>query len=172
MKPNSPRRARSLNEKSLNWTEGRWPKYAAAYEILVVDATFRDRLTRSRRNVSKETRQASHTMATVTINRLLTEAKRRPVRRILRDIGWKGYSALLKVAGEHSMPRMVYLDGTVLLISPVVSSRTAQGTARHLRHGGRRRALTSPVYPARSTTFRRRAKTRRRGGRPDLLPRQ
>ena len=37
---------------------------------------------------------------------------------VLRDIGWKGYTTLLKVRGERSIPRMVYLDGSLLLLSP------------------------------------------------------
>ena len=34
------------------------------------------------------------------------------------DIGWKGYVTLLRLRGERSMPKMVYLDGTVWLMSP------------------------------------------------------
>jgi Uma2 family endonuclease len=34
------------------------------------------------------------------------------------NIGWKGYCALLRLRGERSAPRMVYLDGTVWLMSP------------------------------------------------------
>ncbi len=37
---------------------------------------------------------------------------------VLRDIGWKGYTTLLRVRGERSIPRMVYLDGSLLLLSP------------------------------------------------------
>ncbi|MGO9469842.1 MAG: Uma2 family endonuclease [Isosphaeraceae bacterium] len=36
----------------------------------------------------------------------------------LRDIDWKGYSTLLRLRGEHSRPRIIYLDGTVWLMSP------------------------------------------------------
>src|SRR5208282_2253223 len=37
---------------------------------------------------------------------------------VLRDIGWKGYTTLLRVRGKRSIPRMVYLDGSLLLLSP------------------------------------------------------
>ncbi len=36
----------------------------------------------------------------------------------IREIGWKGYCSLLRMRGDRSMPRMVYLDGTVWLKSP------------------------------------------------------
>ncbi len=36
----------------------------------------------------------------------------------LREIGWKGYTTLLRVRGKRSIPRMVYLDGSLLLLSP------------------------------------------------------
>src|SRR4051812_36671216 len=36
----------------------------------------------------------------------------------LRGVGWEGYKALLRVRGERPVPRMVYLDGDVLLMSP------------------------------------------------------
>jgi hypothetical protein len=34
------------------------------------------------------------------------------------DVGWKGYNTLLRLRGEQSWPRMIYLDGTVWLMSP------------------------------------------------------
>lgn len=36
----------------------------------------------------------------------------------MRFVGWEGYTALLDVRGDRSMPRLLYLDGTVWLISP------------------------------------------------------
>jgi Uma2 family endonuclease len=36
----------------------------------------------------------------------------------LGDVGWKGYSTLLRLRGERYVPRIVYLDGTVWLMSP------------------------------------------------------
>jgi Uma2 family endonuclease len=78
----------------------------------------------------------------------------------LRDVGWKGYSALLRLRGERSMPRMVYLDGTVWLMSP---------SFPHERLGKRLgwvvevivEEFEMPCIASASTTFRRRAK---RGG--------
>ena len=37
---------------------------------------------------------------------------------VLRDVGWKGYCTLLRMRGERSIPRMIYLDGSVYLMSP------------------------------------------------------
>ena len=34
------------------------------------------------------------------------------------DVGWKGYSTLLRLRGRRSFPKMVYVDGTVYLMSP------------------------------------------------------
>lgn len=36
----------------------------------------------------------------------------------LREVGWEGYSQLLKLRGERAEPRIIYLDGTVALMSP------------------------------------------------------
>ncbi len=98
-------------------------------------------------------------MATATIN---------PTREAVGDqcvefpaIGWKGYLTLLRLRGERrSMPRMIYLDGTVWLMSPQI---------RHERLKERLGlfvmevvvGLDIPCIPAGSTTFRRRVK---RGG--------
>ena len=78
----------------------------------------------------------------------------------LSNIGWEGYSKILKIRGEHSVPRMVYLDGSVFLMSP---------SFPHERFKKRLgifvvevvAGLKIPCVPAGSTTFRRRAK---RGG--------
>jgi Uma2 family endonuclease len=37
---------------------------------------------------------------------------------VLRDIDWTGYSSLLRLRGERPDPRIVYLDGSLLLLSP------------------------------------------------------
>jgi Uma2 family endonuclease len=79
---------------------------------------------------------------------------------VLRDISWEGYSKLLKIRGERSLPRMIYLDGSVFLMSP---------SFPHERFKERLgifivevvAGLKIPCVPAGSTTFRRRAK---RGG--------
>jgi Uma2 family endonuclease len=36
----------------------------------------------------------------------------------LRDIDWKGYATMLRLRGERSVPKMVYLDGRLWLVSP------------------------------------------------------
>jgi Uma2 family endonuclease len=76
------------------------------------------------------------------------------------DIGWKGYCTLLRLRGERSLPRMVYLDGTVWLMSPTFPHerlKTRLGNfVTELVVG-----LDIPCIAAASTTFRRRAK---RGG--------
>jgi Uma2 family endonuclease len=36
----------------------------------------------------------------------------------LHGVGWRGYSTLLRLRGERSVPRVVYLDGTVWFMSP------------------------------------------------------
>jgi Uma2 family endonuclease len=36
----------------------------------------------------------------------------------MRHVGWEGYSKLLEIRGDRSMPRLLYLDGTVWLMSP------------------------------------------------------
>jgi Uma2 family endonuclease len=37
---------------------------------------------------------------------------------VLHDVDWEGYEAILKIRGERPTPRMVYLDGSLLLMSP------------------------------------------------------
>jgi Uma2 family endonuclease len=75
-------------------------------------------------------------------------------------IGWAGYLTLLRLRGEHSEPRMVYLDGTVWLMSPSFPHERLKTRLDHFVTEvvvG----LDIPCIPAGSTTFRRRA---RRGG--------
>jgi Uma2 family endonuclease len=94
-------------------------------------------------------------MATATINPAQEASGDRRVE--FPDIGWKGYLTLLRLRGEHSMPRMVYLDGTVWLMSP---------TFPHERLKGRLGqfvmevvvGLRIPCIQSGSTTFRRKAK--------------
>lgn len=40
---------------------------------------------------------------------------------VLSDVDWGGYEAILKIRGERSTPRMVYLDGSLFLMSPSYS---------------------------------------------------
>jgi Uma2 family endonuclease len=78
----------------------------------------------------------------------------------LHGIDWKGYTTLLRLRGERSAPRMIYLDGTVWL------------TSRSFSHERLKKRLDwfvtevvveldVPCIAAGSTTLRRRAK---RGG--------
>src|SRR5215510_8497221 len=75
-------------------------------------------------------------------------------------LGWKGYLTLLRLRGERSTPRMVYLDGTVWLMSPSfpherLKKRLGWFVEEIVR------AFGIPCVATASTTFRRRAK---RGG--------
>jgi Uma2 family endonuclease len=79
---------------------------------------------------------------------------------VFRSIGWKGYAMLLKLRGERPVPRMIYRDGSVVLVSPSYSHE-------HLKERLGRlvteivRGLKIPCNPSGQTTFRRHA---RRGG--------
>ena len=79
---------------------------------------------------------------------------------VLRDIGWEGYSRLLQIRGERGVPRMVYLDGSLILMSPSFPHEHFKKRlgifVEEVTVG-----LEIPCTPAGSTTFRRRAK---RGG--------
>ncbi len=73
------------------------------------------------------------------------------------EIGWKGYLTLLRLRGERSTPRMVYLDGTVWLMSPTFPHERLKTRLDHI--------VTEilvcfrmPYIPTASTTFRRRLK--------------
>jgi Uma2 family endonuclease len=78
----------------------------------------------------------------------------------LAGIGWDGYRRMLRMRGERSRPRMIYLDGDLLLMSP-----------GHLHERDKDRFLVFvvevavglgvPCRMAGSTTYRRRKK---RGG--------
>ena len=98
------------------------------------------------------------TTATATTDRITEADSDQCV--VFRDIDWKGYSAFLKVRGERSVPRMVYLDGSLFLVSPSFSHEYVTE-----RFGWLVLVLVEeldlPCIPSRSTTFRRRAK---RGG--------
>ena len=79
---------------------------------------------------------------------------------VLWNIGWKGYATLLKVRGERSVPRMVYLDGKLSLMSPSFTHEYLKERLGILITEvvvG----LVIPCIHSGSTTFRRRAK---RGG--------
>jgi Uma2 family endonuclease len=79
---------------------------------------------------------------------------------VFRNIGWNGYTTLLKVRGERSIPRMVYLDGNLSLMSPSFTHEYLEERlgilVTEVVVG-----LVIPCIHSGSTTFRRRAK---RGG--------
>ena len=52
-------------------------------------------------------------------------------------VGWKGYSTLLRLRGERSVPRMVYLDGTVWLMSPAFPHERLSVRLGSFCHGSR-----------------------------------
>jgi Uma2 family endonuclease len=79
---------------------------------------------------------------------------------VLSDIGWKGYSTLLKLRGDRPSSRIFYLDGSVYLLSPSFPHeylRERLGSfVTEVAVG-----LRIPHIASGSTTFRRRVK---RGG--------
>src|SRR3954467_12753876 len=94
-------------------------------------------------------------MATA-IDRLTREAG--DDRRVaFREVGWKGYVTLLRLRGERSWPRMVYLDGTVWLMSPSFPHERLKKRLGWVVEVTVEE-LDIPCTPAGSTTFRRRAK--------------
>lgn len=78
----------------------------------------------------------------------------------LSDVDWKGYSTMLRLRGERGMPKMVYLDGELFLMSPSFSHERLTE-----RLGDLVKAvvmiLDIPCITTAQTTFRRRKK---RGG--------
>jgi Uma2 family endonuclease len=82
----------------------------------------------------------------------------------MRDVGWKGYLTLLKLRGARKFPQMVYLDGTVWLMTTTfpherLKKRLAMLVLVVLEE------LSIPFVPSGSTTFRR--KKKRGGVEPD-----
>ena len=102
-------------------------------------------------------------MSTATATQTTAETeKRRAIRPreadqcvVLRGIDWDGYRRMLKLRGDRARPRMIYLDGDLLLMSP-----------GHLHERDKERfgmfvpfvasALRIPFLMAGSTTYRRR----------------
>jgi Uma2 family endonuclease len=79
---------------------------------------------------------------------------------VLRGVGWKGYSTLLRLRGERPQPRIVYLDGDVHLMAPAFShERNAERLGQFVLTAVEE--LDVPCIMAGHTTFRRR---KRRGG--------
>lgn len=84
---------------------------------------------------------------------------------VLRDVEWEDYETLLRVRGDRSVPRMVYLDGSLFLMSPSFPHEHIEA-----RFGSLVTILVMelrvPYTPSGATTFRRRAK--KGGVEPDL----
>lgn len=75
----------------------------------------------------------------------------------LHDVAWEDYETLLRIRGERSVPRMVYLDGSLFLMSP---SRFHEGFAA--RFGRLIAVLTEeldiPCFEWGGTTYRQQSK--------------
>ncbi len=95
-------------------------------------------------------------MATVTPPRIDAEGDQIVV---MHDVGWSGYSAVLKARGDRCRPKIIYLDGDVSLVSPAYShERLADRLGLIVKEIVV--ALRLPCISTRSTTFRR----KKRGG--------
>jgi Uma2 family endonuclease len=78
----------------------------------------------------------------------------------MREIDWKGYVTMLRLRGERPIPRMIYLDGSLFLVSPSFPhERLAERLGIFVIEVVV--GLDIPCVPAGGTTFRRRKK---RGG--------
>ena len=78
----------------------------------------------------------------------------------MRLVDWKGYLTMLRLRGERSAPKMIYLDGSLLLVSPAFPHeflRKRFGAFVHEVVVG----LKIPCIPSGSTTLR---QQRERGG--------
>ncbi len=98
-------------------------------------------------------------MATITTTDRSTEAEG-DQRVILSGVGWEGYRALLRLKGDRRCPRVIYLDGSVILVSPSPSHEN-MSRLLGLFVFVLSEELDVPCISTRSTTFRRRS---RRGG--------
>src|SRR4051812_23088559 len=74
---------------------------------------------------------------------------------VMRGVGWKGYSTVLRLRGERRGPQMVYLDGDLFLMSPAYTHEEFADRLSllvfEIAVG-----LDIPCKSSRSTTFRRR----------------
>lgn len=76
---------------------------------------------------------------------------------VMRGVGWEGYSTLLRLRGERSRPKMVYLDGDVYLMSPAFAHEFLKKRLAHLV-AEVVVGLDIPCIPSGETTFRRKKK--------------
>jgi Uma2 family endonuclease len=76
---------------------------------------------------------------------------------VMWGVGWKGYTAVLRARGERSRPKLIYLDGDLLLMSTAYQHEFLKKRLGEFVHEvivG----LRIPCTPAGATTFRRRKK--------------
>lgn len=97
-------------------------------------------------------------MATSTVSKAREKIQAEGDQRVaLHDVAWEDYETILRIRGDRSTPRVVYLDGSLFLMSP---SRFHEGLAA--RFGRLIAALTEeldiPCFEWRSTTYRRQSK--------------
>ena len=73
---------------------------------------------------------------------------------VMQGVGWSGYKTLLRVRGERPRPKMIYLDGDVLLTSP---SYPHESLKKRLGHFVMEVAISLKIrfIASGSTTFRR-----------------
>lgn len=83
----------------------------------------------------------------------------------LHDIEWEDYETILRIRGDQSVPRMVYLDGSLFLMSPSFPHEQLEA-----RFGAMVTILVMelriPYTPSGATTFRR--QPQKGGVEPDL----
>jgi Uma2 family endonuclease len=103
----------------------------------------------------KPVSEGRRAMATTTRTRSYQEVGDQCVE--LRDVGWKGYATLLRLRGERRRPRIIYLDGDVLLVT---TSFPHERLAKRLGILVQEIVvgLDIPCVPAGETTLRRRKK--------------
>src|SRR5580704_952526 len=76
---------------------------------------------------------------------------------MLRGVGWKGFLTVLRLRGDRPAPRMIYLDGDLILVSPsYIHERLAKRLGMFVIEVVV--GLKIPCQPSGSTTFRRRKK--------------
>ena len=71
----------------------------------------------------------------------------------LRDLDWDGYSTMLRLRGDRSTPKLIYLDGSLLLVSPSHIHESAEWRLGRLVEVILEE-FAIPFHPAGSTTFR------------------
>jgi Uma2 family endonuclease len=102
-------------------------------------------------------------MATITETTRPQKSEQAPVGDqcvVMHEVGWRGYSALLRLRGERPRPKMVYLDGDLYLMSPAFAHEFLKKRLGNFVMVVVEE-LDIPCIPAGETTLRRKKK---RGG--------